>query len=144
MTSEFHLHFNTHTKKLPIAFSDPISNENKRTLHKKLPFFGVSECLKYSEVIASSSNASAMYIQLNRRFSVAYSQLGPGELNVEVSRSHTIRHTHSRQDSSVQVISPSHRPLITQHIKTQQTSNHAFRGIRTSDRSNQAAAQLQL
>jgi hypothetical protein len=41
------------------------------------------------------------------------SDLGP--LIVEVSRSHTTRHTRTRQDSCERVISFSHRPLPAQH-----------------------------
>jgi len=43
-----------------------------------------------------------------------YSDLG--WLTVEVSRSHTIRYTQNKHDSSGRVISPSHRPLPTYHI----------------------------
>jgi hypothetical protein len=42
-------------------------------------------------------------------------QLGPGRLIVEYSRSHTIRHTKKAMDTSQGVISPSQRPLPTQH-----------------------------
>jgi hypothetical protein len=48
-------------------------------------------------------------------FRDATAPLGPRCLIVEGSRSHKIRHTHTRQDSSEQVISSSQRPLPTQH-----------------------------
>ena len=42
---------------------------------------------------------------------------GPGRHTVEISRSHTIRHTRARQDSSERVISSSQRPLPTQQTQ---------------------------
>ena len=69
--------------------------------------------------------------------------VGQGLLIHEVSRSHTTTH-HSRQDSSVRVISSSQRPLpvITQHSK--QTNIHALAGIRTHNLSRRATADLRL
>jgi hypothetical protein len=53
-------------------------------------------------------------------------QLSPSCLTVEVSRSHTTRHTHTHtpQDFSECVISSSNRPLSTQH---KQTYIHTYR-----------------
>jgi len=56
--------------------------------------------------------------------------LGPGLLTVEVSRSHIIRHTHTRWDSSERVISSSQRPLPTK--QTQETNVHSLSGIRSA------------
>jgi len=49
-----------------------------------------------------------------------------GRLVVEVSRWHAIRytHTHTRYDSPVRMISPSKRPLPTQHT-TNTTEEHS-------------------
>ena len=57
---------------------------------------------------------------------------------LDVSRSHTTTQ-HSRQDSSVRVISSSQRPLPDNTRHSQQTNIHAPGGIRTQDLSRQAA-----
>jgi hypothetical protein len=67
-----------------------------------------------------------------------------GRLVVDVSTSHTIRHTQTRYDSSERVISPSQRPLTAQHSKNTETNIHALNGIRTRDPSNRAAAELRV
>jgi len=74
---------------------------------------------------------------------VQHPQMGQGLLIHEVSRSHTTTH-HSRQDSSVRVISLSRRPLPDNTQHTQQTNIHAPGGIRTHNLSRRAAANLLL
>ena len=65
-------------------------------------------------------------------------------LIVVVSRSHTIRQTDTRQDSSERVIGSSQRPLPDNTQHSQQTDIHAAGGIRTHDLSRRAAADLRL
>ena len=65
---------------------------------------------------------------------------GHGLLILEVSRSHTTRH--SRQDSSGQVISSSQRPLPDNTQHSQQTNIHAPGWIRTHNLSRRAATDL--
>jgi hypothetical protein len=67
-----------------------------------------------------------------------------GYLIVEVSRLHTIRHTNTRPrlDSSEWVICLSQKSLSTQHITKTAEEIHALSRIRTSDPSNQVAADL--
>jgi hypothetical protein len=60
-----------------------------------------------------------------------------GRLISDISRSHTIRHTHSRQDSSERAISSTQRPQ-----QTQQTNIHILSGIWTHDLCSRAAADL--
>ena len=63
-----------------------------------------------------------------------------GRLTVDVSISHTIRHTYKRQESSERVISPSQKPLHYNTQQTQETNIRIFSGNRTRDPSTQAAA----
>jgi hypothetical protein len=63
-----------------------------------------------------------------------------GRLTVEASSSYIIRHTQTRWDSSVSVISSSQRPLPTQYTK--ETDIHAVSAIRTRDPRNQANAEF--
>jgi len=67
-----------------------------------------------------SVGSKAVKIAESHSFCVAVKpKLGLGRLSVKVSRSHTHTHTHThtRQDSSERVISPSQRPLPTQHTR---------------------------
>jgi hypothetical protein len=65
---------------------------------------------------------------------------GIGRLIVEVSRSHTIRHTHARKASFERVIISSQRALPTQW--THKKKVHGRNGIRTRDPSKRTAADL--
>jgi hypothetical protein len=78
-------------------------------------------------------------------FCAATAQRGRRSPPVEVSRSYTIRHTHTHQwDSSVPVISSLRRPLPHNTQQTQETNNYVLGQIRTRGPNNQAAAQLRL
>ena len=57
---------------------------------------------------------------------------------------HTQLDTHTRKDSSGRVISPSHRPLPTQHTTNTRDEHPCSSGIRTRDPSHQAAVDLSL
>ena len=69
--------------------------------------------------------------------------VGHGLLIHEVSRSHSTTH-HSRQDSSIRVISPTHRPLPDNTRHSQQTNIHVPGGIRTHNLRRRAAVDLRL
>jgi len=68
---------------------------------------------------------------------------GLGHL-VEVSRSHTVRHTISDRTPLNGWSGPSQRPLPTKHITNTREDINALSVIRTHDPSNQAAADLRL
>jgi hypothetical protein len=81
---------------------------------------------------------------------------GQGSLAAEVPRSvkirhtqkhihihtHTHTHTKARLDSSGRVVGPSQMPLPAQHKQTKEKNIHVLCSIRTSDPSNQEAADL--
>lgn len=69
---------------------------------------------------------------------------GIGHRSVEVSKSHTNTHTHTRYVSTERVISSSQRQLPTPHKQTQRTNVHVLRRIRTQDPGNQAATGLRV
>jgi len=71
---------------------------------------------------------------------------GVAHLTVEVSRSHTIRHTYtqSRYESSELVISSSQRPLLTRNTTNSRDEHPCPIEIRTRDPRNQAVSDLRL
>jgi hypothetical protein len=57
------------------------------------------------------------------------SGLGRLFLEVSISHTHTLKHTHSRYDSSERVISSSQRPLLDNNQHSQETDIHAPAGF---------------
>ena len=91
-------------------------------------------------------HAFTYYTRLIFFFSVSQQpNSGLGCLNVEVSRSHTIRHTHThtRQEASELMISSSKIRYLHNTQQTQENT-HATDGIRTRSRSNQAPSDRRL
>ena len=70
------------------------------------------------KLIIYSFSYSLMHMDVSSFFFTQQSNLGLGRLTVEVSNSHTTD-THTRQDSSVRVISTSQEPIPTHHTKKQ-------------------------
>jgi hypothetical protein len=69
---------------------------------------------------------------------------GLGRFVVEVSRSHPITHTHTRQDSSERVISSTQRPLPTQRTTNTRDEHPCPQRDSNPDPSNEAAADPRL
>ena len=122
------------TKRHPTVASAIITTEIRRPhnqLFRQSCQYVINYCIDVAEEVSPTA-VSYEHFRIPRtsillldafHISVAqHSKRGLGRLTVEVSRSHTIRHTHThtqtRCDSSAPVISPSQRPLPTQHINT--------------------------
>ena len=102
---------------------------------------GTSHMPHYRVLESKYQNTNYWYITVDLTYFSVNQQPHSGldRLTVEVSKSHTIRHSWTRYDSSERVISPSQRPLSTQHTTKDRKKIHARDGIRTRDPRNQVA-----